>query len=73
MGHFASLLSGIVQLKQTCGIAQVGAGDKSWGIPAFLRLQLEDGFAVAEFGSHFVIAAKGIPDEKSGDDQEDKS
>jgi hypothetical protein len=32
---------------------------------------LEDGFAVAEFGTDLVIPAKSIPDKKSGDKNED--
>jgi hypothetical protein len=45
----------------------------SWGIPALLRFELEDGLAVAEFGADLVAVAHSVPDEKSGDEQEDKS
>jgi hypothetical protein len=49
------------------------AGDNSWGVAALLRFQFEDSFSVTEFGSHFVIPLKSVPDKKSGDDQEDNS
>jgi hypothetical protein len=47
--------------------------DHSWSIPAFSSLNLEDGFAVAEFGPNLIIPAKGVPDEKSGNKNEDRS
>jgi hypothetical protein len=55
--------AGEIEAEQVCRY-------KSRGITVLLCFDLEDCFAVAEFGANLIIAAKRIPDKKPGDKDE---